>query len=288
MSGSWEDIANEVVPVGVRRGGLATGAMRSTGATRSRKPERPALYHIPCPPVGVGLCLEEVLRGAVAAHPERGSYFHIRHVPRSYHERYADLEERLRAALRHAGSMGLRGSRLEDTVFLDIETTGLSSETPLFLIGALCFDQGPCLEFFLARGEAEERAALSAFRERTAGRNLVTFNGNSFDWPYIKGRGARHGVPFVNPPIHHDLLPLARQLWRGRVPNCRLQTLEEHLCGRNRIDDTPSGEIPRHYRRFASLYAADGSGAHLMGPIVHHNALDILTMTDLLCLATID
>jgi len=279
MSESWEEIANEVVPSGARTGGLATGAMRRG------KPARPSLYHIPCPPVGERQALDEALSGAGAFHPQHGSYYRIRRAPHSYHASYADLEDRLRAALRHSGSMRLCGARLEDVLFLDIETTGLSSETPLFLIGVLCFDEGPCLEFFLARGEAEERAALAAFCERCAGRNLVTFNGNSFDWPYIKGRGARHGVRFDNPPVHHDLLLLARQIWRHRVPNCRLQTLEEHLCGRNREGDVPSGDIPRQYRRFASQFAADGSGAHLMAPIVHHNALDILTMTDLLCLA---
>lgn len=182
----------------------------------------------------------------------------------------------------------LSGARLEDLLFVDIETTGLSSAAPLFLVGALRLDgpqMQPQLELFLARDYPEERALLAAFHRLAAGRTLVTFNGKSFDWPYIEGRSVAHRLKFERPRAHLDMLHHARRQWKHSLPNCKLQTLELYLCGRTRIDDVPGSQIPRTYHEFVATHAASGAGAHLMAPILHHNALDILTLAELLCIA---
>jgi uncharacterized protein YprB with RNaseH-like and TPR domain len=158
----------------------------------------------------------------------------------------------------------------------------------LFLVGALDFDnaeQQPQLQLFLARDYPEERALLAAFLRIAAGRTLVTFNGKSFDWPYIEGRGIGHRLKFERPRAHFDLLHYARRKWKHSLPNCKLQTLELYLCGRTRIDDVAGSQIPRVYHEFVATHARNGTGAHLLAPVVHHNALDILTMAELLCKA---
>jgi uncharacterized protein YprB with RNaseH-like and TPR domain len=111
----------------------------------------------------------------------------------------------------------------------------------------------------------------------------VTFNGKSFDWPYIEGRSRAHRLPVQLPRAHLDLLHHARRQWKHSLPDCKLQTLELYLCGRTRVDDVAGREIPRTYHEFARTHAQNGTGAHLMSPILHHNALDILTMAELLC-----
>ena len=182
----------------------------------------------------------------------------------------------------------LGGMAPSDLLFVDIETTGLSSSLPLFLVGALEFSAEThegTLHLFLARDYPEERSLLQAFHTLAAGKSLVTFNGKSFDWPYIEGRSVSHRLRFGKPPEHFDMLHFARRQWKNQLPNCKLQTLELYLCGRNRIDDVAGSEIPRTYHEFVRTHAQSGCGAHLMGPILHHNALDILTMAELFCMA---
>jgi uncharacterized protein YprB with RNaseH-like and TPR domain len=94
----------------------------------------------------------------------------------------------------------------------------------------------------------------------------------------IRDRSVFHGVelPAKEPP-HLDLLQEARKRWRGRVPNCRLQTLEQLFCGRARHGDIPGAAIPDAYHRFVS-----GGVARQLADIIHHNRLDLLTMAELL------
>ena len=180
------------------------------------------------------------------------------------------------AAMCHAADSGP-----EDLLFLDVETCGLSSAA-IFLIGTMsCRRKQLVFEQFFARDYAEEAAILQAFAGRYAEAGvLVTFNGKAFDMNMIRERAAYHGVnlPDREPP-HLDLLHESRRRWRGRLPNCRLQTLEQCLCGRHRTADIPSHAIPDAYHRFV-----DTKDARKIGDILRHNMLDMLTMAELVCL----
>ncbi|HVF09786.1 MAG TPA: ribonuclease H-like domain-containing protein [Abditibacteriaceae bacterium] len=276
MAGSWEDIANEVAPLGARPGGLATGASRGKKLAAARV--------VACPPCAKGASLDEALGGVERDVAGCGLYYHIQRPASTFDAAFANLSARLPGAL--PKSQILRGARLDDLLFVDIETTGLSSSTPLFLIGTLGVGADePQLELFLARGFAEERAVLAAFHHAARGKSLVTFNGKAFDWPYIEGRSRRHRLGFEPPTAHFDLLHHARRAWKPGLPNCRLQTLESHLCRRSREGDVASSRIPDQYHEFVEMYDFSQRGAHLLAPIVYHNALDILTMAELVCLA---
>jgi len=128
----------------------------------------------------------------------------------------------------------------EELIFVDLETTGLAG-TPLFLIGTMGWEKnGLVVRQYFARNYAEERAAISLFAGALAERKLlVSFNGKSFDLPYVRVRAAATGVPFDGEPPHLDLLHVSRRIWRGRLPDCRLQTLERIICGRMRLGDIP-------------------------------------------------
>jgi len=168
----------------------------------------------------------------------------------------------------------------EDLLFFDTETCGLAGSA-VFLVGLMFYADGRLIfEQYLARDYAEEAAILAAFarRYRQAG-VLVTFNGKAFDMTLIRERSAFHGIRLPDPePPHLDLLHESRRRWRQAVPNCRLQTLEAHFCGRRRVGDIPGADIPDAYHDFVRT-----SDAARMRDILHHNLLDLLTLAELLC-----
>ena len=198
-----------------------------------------------------------------------------------------ELSTALREALANAAS-GLRRAlaesgfaeapRVEDLLFLDLETTGLGA-SPLFLIGTLSWeDAGLLVRQFFARDYAEERAALLCFLERAASHKLlVTFNGKSFDVPFLRMRAAANGVPCPLAQAHLDLLHVSRRIWKDRFGDCRLQTLEYHVCGRRRHGDIPGAEIGEAYHAFVRT-----GDARQMATVVGHNRRDLLTLAEIL------
>ena len=172
--------------------------------------------------------------------------------------------------------------------YLDIETCGLSG-VPLFLVGLMRYDDETLLvEQLLARDYSEERAVLAATRE-ALGRTqcLVTFNGKSFDVPFVAMRSTACGLfEAMAVPDHVDLLHASRRRWKRDLPNCRLQTLEQLICGRRRSGDIPGSDIPAAYHEFVRAHqgydaARRSRGVRCMQTILHHNALDLVTMAEL-------
>jgi uncharacterized protein YprB with RNaseH-like and TPR domain len=289
---SWEDIANEIAPATVSRRGLATGAARGPSLRDPNAPKAHPVWRqapaaprvIACPQPAPSQSLHEALCGEESTDAQ-GVHYLVSRAAREYDAHFETLRERLDKVLARELFPVLSGTHVEDLLFVDIETTGLSSAAPLFLVGALSMERDARLDLFLARDYPEESALLAAFHRLAAGKTLVTFNGKSFDWPYIEGRSRAHRLSFSAPRAHFDLLHHARRVWKHSLPNCKLQTLELYLCGRTRVDDVPGSQIPRAYHEFVATHAKTGAGAHLMAPILHHNALDFLTTAELLCLA---
>ena len=137
------------------------------------------------------------------------------------------------------------------SLFLDIETTGLSGGTGtwIFLIGLgwVAQDEFILRQYFL-RHPREEKAMLAHFTglmEKYT--DVVTFNGRVFDLPLIATRQILTGLIPTKPERHLDLLPCSRRLWKERLGSCSLRFLEENLLGFQRHDDIPGWEIPSVY-----------------------------------------
>ena len=166
----------------------------------------------------------------------------------------------------------------EDVIFLDLETTGLGTG-PLFLIGTMLWrDGGLVVRQFFARDYSEERTAISLFLAEAADKQLlVSFNGKSFDLPYVRVRAAATGVVHALDPPHLDLLHTGRRIWKGHFDDCRLQTLERFVCGRSRSDDIPGWQIPQAYHDYVRT-----GNAWQMVDCLAHNMLDLVTLADLM------
>jgi uncharacterized protein YprB with RNaseH-like and TPR domain len=193
-------------------------------------------------------------------------------VMRGERQRFDELEASV--ALCHVAD-----AQPQDVLFMDIESCGLYGAS-VFLVGMMLFEDDQLVfEQHLARDYTEEPAVLRAFAQRHSRAGvLVTFNGKSFDMNMIRDRSAFHGVELWDDKLPHlDLLHESRRRWRGKLPNCRLQTLETHLCSRRRVGDIPGWAIPDAYHRFV-----DTGDARQLRDILHHNLLDLLTMAELL------
>jgi uncharacterized protein YprB with RNaseH-like and TPR domain len=134
-----------------------------------------------------------------------------------------------------------------------------------------------CRQYF-ARHYGEEAALVEGVSRQAAAFDfLVTFNGKSYDVPFLANRAVLHGVTLRLPPGHVDLLHAARRRWKHDFEDCRLQTLERRVCRRYRSGDVPSDEVPSLYHDFVRH-----GGAHRLVPVFHHNLLDVITMAEIL------
>ncbi len=165
----------------------------------------------------------------------------------------------------------------ERILFFDLETLGLGG-TPIILAALAQLNaEGIRITQYLARSLDEEPALLDQIaRLITEASLLISYNGKTFDWTYLRERFAYYGLQFTHAPMHIDLLHHARRAFHDCLPNMRLSTLEGHL-GIQRTEDLPSEAVPEFY----SAYLETGNPGPLV-PIVNHNRQDVQTLALLL------
>lgn len=164
---------------------------------------------------------------------------------------------------------------------LDIETTGLAGAAAMvFLVGLGEWTaDGVWVTQILAPDlpfEEDLLSLLDAHLNDIPDRLLVTFNGDSFDLPFLRTRARFQGVR-LGVPAAYDVLPHARRLYRASYDSCRLTSLEHMRLGHRRTDDLPGALVPQVY--YHALQTEDLS---ILEPILKHNALDLVATLGLL------
>ena len=166
----------------------------------------------------------------------------------------------------------------ENFKFMDIETLGLSN-VPIILIGVAEIKGNKIIssQYFL-RDIDEEPAVLKGYFSHLDEDSVhVTFNGKTFDVPFIRNRLNYHRVNVDFNLAHLDLMYFAKYLWRDDLPNCQLQTIEKYKFGLERVDDVPGQYIPGYYNAYLSQ-----NNIGPMIPIIEHNRQDIVSLADFL------
>ena len=166
-------------------------------------------------------------------------------------------------------------------ICLDTETTGLATGagTLAFLVGLGWWDGDAFRQVQLLlpdqAGEAGFLEALAALLPPNGW--LVTYNGRGFDWPLLV---TRFRLNRRTPPVlagHLDLLPFVRRVFRHRMSDARLKTVEAELLGVRRGRDIEGWEIPGRY-----LEMLRGGPVEPIGEGVRPNHEDVRSLARLL------
>jgi uncharacterized protein len=166
-------------------------------------------------------------------------------------------------------------------LLLDTETTGLGTAagTLIFLCGMAWWsgDTLRVVQLWLPDHPAEG-AFLDVLAEYVPeGAWLVTYNGRTFDWPLITTRyrlARREPPPLAG---HLDLLPISRTLFKHRLPDARLASVESGVAGVRRDADLPGALIPDRYFSWLRLGEAEP-----LREVMEHNHQDVVSMARLL------
>ena len=136
----------------------------------------------------------------------------------------------------------------------DIETTGLSPKfCKVILIGIVYNENNQTIiKQFFASNENDEKELLLAFvNEIKSFSNHISFNGFTFDIPFLNSRFKKHKIDFLlNKYDDLDILKLIKP-YKEKLSllDCKLKTIEKYI-GINR-DDTISGkESVELYNKF--------------------------------------
>lgn len=165
---------------------------------------------------------------------------------------------------------------ISKSVFFDIETTGLNRYSCMcYLIGIMTLDGDELvIEQFFADRPEEEGEILEAFLDRIEGfEELLSFNGDAFDIPFVNERMKQAGVV---DRLNHRSLDLLKVVRRHKhkldLPNLRLKTLEEY-AGVFREDQLSGREMIPLYYSYVNRGDEDAKESILL-----HNFEDILNM----------
>ena len=175
-------------------------------------------------------------------------------------------------------------------LFLDIETTGLSrSRHQIYLIGmATVIDRNHIyVSQLFADYPEDETALLAHFSDELHASNIkriITFNGNSFDLPFLLERSKVCAVQldfddFELFDIYKEVVSRKNML---QLQNYRQKTVEQFL-GIDREDKYTGGELIKVYENY--VRHPDKDAAYLLKL---HNYEDVLGMIDLLAVFAYD
>ncbi len=180
---------------------------------------------------------------------------------------------------RWSGYPKISGQPLEDLLFLDTETSGLSGGTGtfVFLVGLGYWTKTGfhLVQLFLRDPDLEPGFLAGLSHYLSSFKTIVSFNGKSFDVPMLNARHIINGFTTPFSQLQHiDLLPIARRLWRNRLASRALKDLEVEILDLARTDEeVPGWMIPELYYEY--LRTKD---ARPLANVLYHNAQDILSL----------
>jgi uncharacterized protein len=136
----------------------------------------------------------------------------------------------------------------------DIETTGLSPKySKVILIGILYTSDNKTIikQYFASSEEKEKDLLLNFIKDIKNFDSHITFNGISFDIPFLNSRFEKHNIDyFIDKTKDIDILRLIKPYKEKlSLSDCKLKTIEKYL-GIEREDTISGKESVKLYKEF--------------------------------------
>lgn len=173
----------------------------------------------------------------------------------------------------------------------DIETTGLyPKHDKIILIGFVHImpphDDGELVQFFSESPEEEKDILLEAIREISDSDMLITYNGRSFDVPFLDTRCKKYSIQSKN-IFNLDLYQLVRNYstLKNIMGSLSQKSMEgfmqiDHL----RADEISGGESINLYNEYTDQESLSYKSETLLNKILLHNRDDVMQLTRLISL----
>lgn len=173
----------------------------------------------------------------------------------------------------------------------DIETTGLyPKHDKIILIGFVHiipgYNDGELVQFFAETPEEEKDILLNTTHEVSESDILITYNGRSFDVPFLDTRCKKYSIHSKN-IFNLDLYQLVRNYstLKNVLGSLSQKSMEgfmqiEHL----RADEISGGESVNLYNEYTANDSASFRSEELLKKILLHNRDDVLQLTRLISL----
>ncbi|WMM23629.1 ribonuclease H-like domain-containing protein [Tissierella sp. MB52-C2] len=179
-------------------------------------------------------------------------------------------------------------SRNHKVCFMDIETTGLNrNNSVIYLIGLLYFNEDikswMLIQYF-ANSLNKELDVLNKFiDDLSIFDKIITFNGDSFDIPFIEHRLRKYNINYVfDKEKSFDLYQIIKKnRYYLNLPNLKLKTIERSL-GFIREDKYTGGDCIKFYYDYIK-----SKDVLLKEDILKHNYDDLVHMLDIIVILDI-
>lgn len=180
---------------------------------------------------------------------------------------------------------------LDKISVFDIETTGLyPKHDKIILIGFVHiipgYNDGELVQFFAETPEEEKDILLNTTHEVSESDILITYNGRSFDVPFLDTRCKKYSIHSKN-IFNLDLYQLVRNYstLKNVLGSLSQKSMEgfmqiEHL----RADEISGGESVNLYNEYTANDSASFRSEELLKKILLHNRDDVLQLTRLISL----
>jgi uncharacterized protein YprB with RNaseH-like and TPR domain len=229
--------------------------------------------------------IDRVVSGQIVGY-DSGAFYLVRHnYPLSHRHGGVTLGGALRTQAEHVvfTSNDDEHAAFDPTtcVYMDTETTGISggTGTVAFLVGVGYFEGDVFrLDQCFMRDFDDEEPMLRYLDEIFKRfETVITYNGKTFDVPLLRTRFIQNRMPFrLDSAMHFDLLHAARRIWKRRLRDCSLGSIERNVLGVVRDQDVPGMEIPQIWLDY--IRSRD---ARKLDRVFSHHELDILSLVTL-------
>jgi uncharacterized protein len=164
------------------------------------------------------------------------------------------------------------------TAVFDIETMGLFPTRDMLVLGGIYSVNDEKMFQFFCENPLQEPEVIEKIITALAGYDaIITYNGDSFDWPFLRRRAEINGVPYNPAPLYSiDLFRWLKMYWpqAKNMPSLRQKAVEEALGLADHRDDEINGNecvmLYKQYMQTKDPYARE--------TLLLHNHDDVLQL----------